>query len=770
MALLFGGTVLLFSRAVGYGFLNYDDPRYVAANPHIQAPIDWSTLGWAFTARTELWQPLTWITHMLDWQLYGENAAGHHLTNVLWHALNAVLAFVVFQRLTRTFWTSALAAALFAWHPLRVESVAWIAERKDVLSGTFFLLTIWAYLEYAELRRRGATESNRNSPPIGAPQSSVPTNTGQRETYRTSTSFYVLTLALFAAGLMCKPTLVTLPLLLLAFDFWPLRRAPEATRAGNVDDAVSDAPQAPRAKDSWHQLVVEKLPFLVLSIAIGVITVRLQKSAGDFTINLPLGARLANAPVAMVRYLGKFFWPANLSVAYPHPGWWPAGVVIGAVVVVAAITLAVWRWRHVTPWAATGWVWFIALLLPTIGIVQVGFQSMADRYTYLPTLGWELACLWTLRTFCGSTVIRRIAAVAVVAILAAAAARTWQQQAAWHDSETLFRRAITASGSSAVSESMLGYTLAAEGKVDEAVQHCERALALDASNEMAVYTLAGLRASQGRIEEAIAGYRRSLELQPNDAGTEFQLALQLIRHGDLAEARTTLENAARQNKAIVERNRALAADEAHAGHLPAAALHYVAATMLEPDNARAYYDAGAALVRLGNDRDAETNLTRAVALAPDLVDAQVELGLLLLNHRRPEAAVPHFRAALARDPSLPAANAGLGRAEEALGERSEADAAFQRALATAPDDAGIARAWADILARRRQFSDAVGFYRRAVALQPTDAANHAGLGYVLFLTGRRNEAVAAWREALRLNPNFPGLRERLQRLGETEGR
>jgi tetratricopeptide (TPR) repeat protein len=717
IALLFGGTLLLFSPAIGHGFINYDDPRYITHNAPIQAPFSRASVVWAFTGRAELWQPLVWFSHMADWQLYGENPAGHHFTSILWHALNAALVFVVFRRITGAFWTSALAAALFAWHPLRVESVAWVSERKDVMSGCFFLFTLVAYL--------------------GSADASKPTGAGTRR--------YGMALLCFALGLMCKPTLVTLPLLLLALDFWPLRR-------------FSD-------RASVRAALLEKIPFFALSAVVSLVTIQLQRGLGFFTLDLPLAARLANAPVAMLRYLGKFVWPDHLSVCYPHPGWWPASTVVVALLIVATISVLAWHRRHTQPWLLTGWVWFVALLLPTIGLIQVGFQSMADRYTYLPMLGWELVLLGGLSFGPLARAGRLVAIAAAACLLGALATRTRQQETVWRDSLGLFEHAIAASGSSTVTEGFLGYTLASLGRLDEAVTHCERALQLDARNEMAVYTLARVRSAQGRPQDAIAGYTRALELKPNDPTTEYELALQLLSLGREVEAAQHLKNAARQETSLASRLRRIADDHARAGRMPAATLHLLAACLLEPNDADLQLITARALVGVNQDAAAAPHLRRALALAPQLPDAHLESGHLLVRQHAMREAALEYRAVLAREPNQAEANAGLGRALEALGETTEADAAFARALQATPETAEVVRAWADVLARRGRFSDAVVFYRKAVQLQPQDATNHAGLGYALLLSGRRSEAAAAWEEALRLDPHFPGLRERLARLG-----
>ena len=407
--LLFCGTVLLFSRATHGAFINYDDPSYVTDNPHVQGGLSWDGIVWAFTAPADYWHPLTWLSHMLDWQLYGPAAAGHHLTSVLWHALNAVLAFFVFRRLAGGFWLSAFAAALFAWHPLRVESVAWITERKDVMSGCFFLLTLLAYARYVDCRTAG------------------------RPWWRA----YLLTMACFAAGLMSKPMLVTLPLVLLILDFWPFARCSSPA--------------------SLRLPLVEKIPFFALSGVTAALTVLMQRQGGDFVLDVPFGARAGNAVVSLARYLGKFFWPFNLIVCYPHPGYWPAPVVLSAAVLALGLCWLAWRQRRSRPWILAGWLWLLVVLLPVIGLVQVGFQAMADRYTYLPLLGVELALLWSLP---GVGFLRAWSRASLAAlVLAVCAARTWNQEGVWRDSVSLFEHAVAVGARNDVAEDFLASAL-----------------------------------------------------------------------------------------------------------------------------------------------------------------------------------------------------------------------------------------------------------------------------------------------------------------------
>jgi len=640
---LFVGTLLVFARSIPQEFVNYDDSRYVTANAFIQDPFSWQSLRLAFGGNLELWQPLTWMSHMADWALFGNRAAGHHLTSVIWHAINAALAFLLFRQFTRTTWLSAFAAAVFAWHPLRVESVSWIAERKDVMSGCFFLLTLWCYLRYAGSRHPAtATPGETRSPRANAKRR----------------LWYVATLGAFCGGLMCKPTLVTAPLLLLCFDYWPLNRV---------------GLQSGAARRKTWRLLIEKIPFFIAAAIVGVITLHLQRAGGAFTLSLPLLARLENVPVALVRYVGKFLWPATLGVTYPHPGWWPLSVALGATGLVIAGAVAAWQSRRSQPWILVGSLWFVLLLLPTIGLVQVGFQSMADRYTYLPMLGVELALFWTvacgLRTW---RVAARAAACAVV--LAALTIRTWQQEAVWRDSLTLFRHAVQVSPSSATGEAFLGYTLVSLNRIDEAVPHLQRALTLDPNNETAVWSLAQAAASAGRVEESIRYFQRDLVLQPDNANTRYELALQQLRQGDVGPATENLRSAATQQLDLIAHNRELAVASAGRGDVASAAIRFWAASLMEPDNADAQLAAGIAFEAAHRDDAAVQAFRRALTLKPQLAAAHARLGLWLLNHSRAGEAASYLQQAVALDEKLVAARVGMGRIEEQRGNAAGANA------------------------------------------------------------------------------------------------
>src|SRR5580658_7954862 len=369
---LFVAAFLLFSPALNHKFLDYDDPDYVTQNIHIQHGFAWENIRWAFTTgHAANWHPLTWLSHMLDWKLYGDNPRGHHATNLILHSLNAVLAFLALRKLTGSFWTSAFAAALFAFHPLRVESVVWVAERKDVLSGFFGLGTIYLYAAYAQARTRAA-----------------------------SIWLYLAVLVILSLGLLCKPMLVTLPCVLLLLDFWPLNRMVSAA--------------------ACLRLIREKIPFFLLSIASSVVTFYVQK-AGNAMISLGLESRLINCIVSIALYLQKFFWPFGLAVGYPYPAHWPIATVALSSAVVGIISLiALIQWRRQS-WIIVGWLWCLGMWVPVIGIVKVGLQGMADRYTYLPMIGIEIAILWTLRPLLRNANKSAVASAAVLILLALSA-------------------------------------------------------------------------------------------------------------------------------------------------------------------------------------------------------------------------------------------------------------------------------------------------------------------------------------------------------------
>jgi hypothetical protein len=472
-------TILAFEEVRLNRFVLFDDDHYVTANLHVKSGLTLESVSWAFTTTHSYnWHPVTWLSHMLDIELFGLEPAGHHLTNLLLHVLNALLLFGLLERTTRRLWPSAFVAALFALHPLHVESVAWISERKDVLSTFFGLLAICAYVDYA---RRGEIAS------------------------------YVLTALLLALGLMAKPMLVTLPLLFLLLDYWPLERIGRH-REGDV------YPRRPITR-----LILEKIPLLAISALSCAATLVAQQRVMAIQEGLPIGLRLANAVVSYALYVWKAVWPSRLAAHYPHPNLpggtpWTAWEVGGAALLLLGMTA--WAIRASRQrYGIVGWLWYLGMLVPVIGLVQVGNQAMADRYTYLPLVGlfviiaWgaaELISRWSSRQI----LLRRLATVCAVSMLVACIAATRSQVRYWRNSVSLLERALEVSPTNAQVHYDLGIVLGRRGRIDDAIEHYRDALRVAPGHFRAHNNLGIMLAKQGRFDEAVHHYREALRLEP----------------------------------------------------------------------------------------------------------------------------------------------------------------------------------------------------------------------------------------------------------------
>jgi Tfp pilus assembly protein PilF len=486
-------TIALYWPAMRCDFINYDDPEYVTENPHVQSGLNWEGVKWAFgnTKQDAQWAPLMWLSHELACQLFGLNPWGHHLINVLLHATNTALVFLVFQRMTGATWRSLALAALFGWHPLRVESVAWVTERKDVLSTLFWMLTLLTYACYVQ-----KSETN------------LPTSTSFLRV-----PFYWLSLFFFALGLMSKAMLVTMPFVLLLLDYWPLQRF----KPGRV----------------WR-LVMEKVPFFALSAAASVVTFVVQKHGGAVkTIEyLPLGARAGNALISYCRYLGKTFWPADMAVFYPHPGYWPLKKVVLAGVILCGISALLFVKRGRYPFMLMGWLWFMGTLVPVIGLVQVGDQSMADRYTYIPSLGVLILAIWGAYELAKGWGYHLIAlSVAGLAAIVLCLALTRQQLGYWKDSETLFRHTLAVTENNYIAHNNLGSALDKKGQLDAATSQFQEAIRLKPDSSDAYYNLGNVLLKQGQTGDAISRYREAILLKPDVADVHINLGVALFNQG-----------------------------------------------------------------------------------------------------------------------------------------------------------------------------------------------------------------------------------------------
>jgi protein O-mannosyl-transferase len=551
-ALLVLVTVATFWPATRGDFVNYDDGPHVTANMQVQKGLTWESLKWAwFNPVNCNWHPLTVWSHMMDCQLFGLKPWGHHLTSVLLHALNAGLVFVLLQLMTGAAWRSLLVAALFALHPLRVESVAWVSERKDVLSGFFGLLSLIAYARYAQGRGRRKSEI-RNPKSEARGRWSVVRGPGSVSTLP-SPIFYLLSLCFFALGLLSKPMLVTWPFVMLLLDYWPLRRMQNAECRMQNEEAA-DTQRTPR--NTFHaSILLEKLPFFFLAALASVVTFLVQKQAGAVmgAERLAVGARVVNALISYGRYLGKLFWPTDLAVYYPHPGHWPLGKVALAGGLILGLSVLVWMQRRRHPYLLVGWLWFVGMLVPVIGLVQMGAQAMADRYTYLPSLGVLILTVWGAcemgRSWRYQARAWRVAGGALVVLCLAL---TRQQIGYWRDSEALFGHALEITENNALAHNGLGVALDEKGRIDEAIRHLQEALRLNPDSADVQYNLGVAFFQRGRTAEAIRQFQETIRLKPNHAEAHNNLGTALGLNGQTDEAIHHFQEALRLKPAYVE--------------------------------------------------------------------------------------------------------------------------------------------------------------------------------------------------------------------------
>ncbi len=508
-------TLALYWPATRFQFVSYDDMDYFVKNSHVQGGLGWNGVLWALgSVDMSNWHPLTWLSFMLDVTLFGGGEpAGPHFTNILFHAVNSVLLFWLLRRLTGAHWRSALVAGLFAVHPLNVESVAWVSERKNVLSTFFWLLTLVFYTRYVKKRSRVEGRESRAD-------TAVPVLDSQP-----STLDYVLALFFFTFGLMSKPMLVTLPFVLLLLDYWPLDR----WRMDSFQDW----------RGRLSRLLLEKAPFFLLSALSCVVTFLVQKRGKAVqTADLFLfGGRVGNAFVAYSRYLGKTFWPENLAVFYPHPGHWPLTTVVSAAAIVLAASVAALCVGRRFPFLITGWFWFLGTLIPVIGLVQVGRQAMADRYTYVPLIGIFIIFSWaTAEVATRLKLPRSIFVIVAGLVLIAGVFRTRDQLVCWQNDGTLFRHALAVTRNNYVAHYNLGLYLANRGLAKEAMEHYRAAIRID-SSRMETHSNLGIVLEQlGEISEAANEYREAVRLEPNSPAAHFNLGCALVNLGQRNEA------------------------------------------------------------------------------------------------------------------------------------------------------------------------------------------------------------------------------------------
>jgi Flp pilus assembly protein TadD len=602
-------TFALFEPVRNHTFLNFDDNVYITDNPPVKSGLTFKGVIWAFTTmHAANWHPLTWLSHMLDGQLYGLDPSGHHLTNLIFHIASALLLFLVLERMTGSLWRSSFVAALFALHPLHVESVAWVTERKDVLSTFFWMLTMWTYVGYVE---------------------------------RPRLKRYLLVLLSFTMGLLSKPMLVTLPFVLLLIDYWPLRRFQFPQLKRNPRPSTSKPNDVVSQKSILLSLLWEKVPFFILSAASSVLTFVAQQRMGAVAPMeiYPFEIRIANALISYVSYIEKMIWPHKLAVFYPHPVTWPLWKVIGSGLLLVCASVLVIRAARKHPYHGVGWFWYLGTLVPVIGLVQVGAQAMADRYTYLPLIGLFIMIAWGVPEQLAGWRYRQIilslsAGIAILMMMMV----TRLQIKHWQNDMTLYEHSLAVTSDNYFAHANLGVALSEQGKTEEAIVHYTEALRISPYNAKIHCHLGVAFAKQGKIQEAIAHYGEALRIDPDYAEAHNNLGVALAGQGKTEEAMA----------------------------------HYAEALRIDPHHSIAHYNLGIALGEQGKTEEAIAHFTKAVRIRPDYMLAHHNLGIALARQGRIQEAIPCFTKALQINPGYAEGHLNLGFAYLMIGDRDAA--------------------------------------------------------------------------------------------------
>jgi protein O-mannosyl-transferase len=640
-AILVLATFFVYWPVRHHDFINFDDGDYVTCNPHVQSGLTWQTVRWAFTSgHAGNWHPATWLSHALDCQLFGLSPYGPHVVNLLFHVASTLLLFLVLRRMTGAVWPSVFVAAAFGLHPLRVESVAWVSERKDVLSTFFWMLTLLAYAGYAQ------------KPKLAG---------------------YGLVLLLFVLGLLAKPMLVTLPFVLLLLDYWPLERMQlgGASRGNGSPDAGVRGTIPPV---SFRYILLEKVPFVALALASSFVTFLVHRDAGAMGLmeSISLKDRLGNAVVAYVGYVGKMFWPSRLAVVYPHPGHTLSNgriLLCGLLLVAASAGLLIMARRR--RYLAVGWLWYLGTLVPVIGLVQVGVQAMADRYTYIPTIGLLILIAWGVADLLPQRRLRLALIVPAVAVICALAVATSVQLRYWRDSVTLFEHALAVTSRNATAHETYGLALMQSGRVAEAADQFRRCIEIGSSVPEPYANLGNACSLLGRTDEALEQYRKALSLDPNSAPAHYNIALALSRQNKTDEAIKEYEEALR----------------------------------LAPDRVNVLFNLGAEL-------DRQDHLDRAIEL--------YRRALATKANRKPVAVEPYEKED-ALEPNDVVMHERLGGACARAGKTDEALVEFQIVLKARPNSADAWRNLGPLLERQGRISEAIEHYRHALQINPDDA-------------------------------------------------
>ena len=682
-------TGIVFGRSVAFDFLNYDDSFYVYQNPSISNGLTHSGLVKAFTQPlVGNWHPLTSISLMLDAQIFGLNAGGYHFVNVLLHTIAVLLLFLVLKAMTGATWRSAFAAAVFAIHPLRAESVVWVSERKDVLSGIFFLLTLGAYLRYARRRRLSA--------------------------------YLVVAIAL-TLGLLSKAMLVTVPFVLLLLDYWPLRRF-----AFPGGETSRDATAVPTAGSTW--LILEKLPLLILAAGVSVATVFAQKGALESAGYLTVPWRIENALVTIWVYLRQTFWPFGLAIFYPHPKdslpLWEVGLAIVMLLIASA---AVFAGRKKYPYLVTGWLWYLGMLVPVIGLVQVGWQAHADRYTYLPQIGLYMILAWGVTDLTARWRTRRlVVGSAATLTVAALMLMAWRQVDHWSSSVKLWTHTLAVTHNNDVAERGLGTALLKIGQVEQAIAHDRAALRIRPGDTNGLTNLANALLQNREFPEAIERFREVVRFRPNDIESRRNLAKALFQSGAIDQAIAEFREALRIRPNDRDASYNLGNALLQQGEVAQSIGYFRKAIAAQPSNLAAHYNLGIALQRNGQLDDAIAEFRQTLLLDPRKVEARNNLAITLLKKALTKEAIAEWQAALQIEPGNAEVHNNLAVAFLQQGRIADAMAEWRETLRLQPEKvaAEISLAWILATAPEEALRDGSGALERAKHAFQTSAGRN----------------------------------------------
>jgi tetratricopeptide (TPR) repeat protein len=704
--LLIVSLAAVYGRAVYFDFVDFDDQIHVVNNPMVPGGLTWGGIKWAFTtSHAGYWCPMTWISFMLDWEIFRGRAGGFHFTNIVLHIANTLLLFWVLRRYTKALWASFFVAALFGLHPLHVESVAWVTERKDVLSTLFWMLTMMAYLRYVE---RGTA-------------------------WR-----YVIILACFALGLMAKPMVITLPFVLFIMDFWPLKRLWPEEGAGVP----------------IFRLIIEKIPLLILSSASSCATFVAQKIGGSVANSsvFPLGYRVGNALVSYCDYILKMFRPVELAVFYPHPS---AGIAIWKIAASAAVLLAITavvlllrRRRYLL----TGWLWYLGTLVPVIGLVQVGRQAMADRYTYIPLTGLFIMLVWLAGDITGKWRNRAyLAGLAGSIILGTLGVMAFRQVGYWRDTMSLFTHTAAVTTDNYLAYSSLGTIYAHNGDFERARSNIEKVMKVNVKEIDVLYNVAKCLDMMGRADEAIEYYNRILAITPGETDTYIALAEMESKRGNFERAMAMYREGLRYHPENGDLHGRFGSLLLQTGLVDEAIKELETAVALKADSA-IYANLGMAMSTKGDVDKATKYFNRAIQIDPANAEAHYNLGNTFLAQDLLVKAVGEYEMAIKAKPNYAGAYGNLGVAFAQMGQTDRAIEGFRRAVELDPNNIEAHFNLAMAIAGKGLIDEAVEHMRKVIEFVPQNATAHCRLAEMLLLQGKVEQATAEYEQVLKIDP------------------